>query len=41
MQYHIGVDWADAAHAVWVEGDQGMSWSDYFLSRRLRNHHAR
>jgi transposase len=24
MRYHIGVDWADAEHAVWVEDDQGM-----------------
>jgi hypothetical protein len=41
MRYHLGVDWADAEHAVWGEDDQGMCWSDYFLSSRLRNHHAR
>src|SRR5512132_4634019 len=23
MRYYIGVDWADAAHAIWVEGAQG------------------
>ncbi|HTY76576.1 MAG TPA: transposase [Candidatus Bathyarchaeia archaeon] len=23
MQYYIGVDWADAAHAIWVEDEQG------------------
>jgi transposase len=23
MRYYIGVDWADAAHAVWVEDDEG------------------
>ncbi len=23
MRYYIGVDWADAAHAIWVEDEQG------------------
>jgi transposase len=23
MRYYIGIDWADAAHAIWVEDDQG------------------
>ena len=23
MRYHIGVDWADQEHAVWVEDEQG------------------
>ncbi len=23
MRYYIGVDWADAAHAIWVEAEDG------------------
>ncbi len=23
MRYYIGVDWADAAHAIWVEDERG------------------
>jgi hypothetical protein len=23
MRYYIGVDWADTAHAIWVEDEQG------------------
>jgi len=23
MRYHIGVDWAEEEHAVWIEDEQG------------------